>query len=132
MGLISRFRLASSAKAGRIDKVVELLESGADPNESSSHGVTALMLTAAAGHVDVARVLAEHGARIENQDEKGHTALVYAIRAGQSDVVKALLDLGAKADVEVEEEVSTLDLAREHEDIRTMKLLMAARASKES
>jgi ankyrin repeat protein len=132
MGFISRFRLSAAIKAGKHDKVVALLAAGGDANESNSSGVTALMLAASSGYEDIIHVLIDHGAKVNAFDQNGFSALLHAIQGRNSEAVKALLDRSADATIETADGTTPHQLALKLQEVRIMKLLMAARASRES
>ncbi len=132
MGFISRFRLSAAIKGGKYDKVVALLDAGGDANENNSSGVSALMLAASSGFGDIIHVLIDHGAEVNSIDQNGFSALLHAIHGRNPEAVKALLDRGADATIEAADGTTPHDLALKQQEIRSMKLLMAARASREN
>ncbi|KAJ5311653.1 hypothetical protein N7476_007513 [Penicillium atrosanguineum] len=71
--------------------VVELLESGIDPNTRDVNGVTPLALACIRGVADVAETLIKAGANVNSVDNVGGTPLYGAARHDQEDLVKLLL-----------------------------------------
>lgn len=67
--------LQDKAGAGKLDRVRELIEGGADINSQDHNGSTALISACQRGHVDVAFWLLENGARIDPVDLGGRSAL---------------------------------------------------------
>jgi uncharacterized protein len=85
-----------ASKEGQARMVATLLEAGANANDATSNGTTALMLAAASGSVDAVAALLDHGASI-NQAESamGQTALMFASAYDRAPVVDLLLKRGA-------------------------------------
>ena len=130
MGLITRLRLAGAVRSGKVERVVALLAGGADPNEHSAGGATALMVAAGADQAAVVNALLDHGAAIDARDAQGRTALLHAVQGRAGAAARALLDRGAGADIETVTGETALDIARQTEQVDMLKLLMAARASR--
>lgn len=76
---------------GKIDKVKELLQQGADPNIPGLIGETPLITASMNGHLDVVKLLFEWDPNIKNKER----ALVQASMSGHKNVVEFLLDRGA-------------------------------------
>lgn len=83
---------------GALVCVEELLRGGANPNATTSYGVTSLMLACAAGNVAVVKHLMQSKADHLAASDIGLTALTFATDKGNIDVVRVLLE--AEADVE--------------------------------
>jgi cytohesin len=79
-----------------LDKVKEILESGADANCGSERGWTALHLAASRGNRELADLLLAHGARVDVY-ENHHllTPLYCAVVEGHKDIAELLLSKGA-------------------------------------
>jgi ankyrin repeat protein len=71
--------------------VVELLESGIEPNTRDVNGVTPLALACVRGATDVAETLINAGANVNSVDNVGATPLYGAARHNQVDTVELLL-----------------------------------------
>ena len=91
--------LMNAAKGGDVTAVQHVLDRGADVNEQSNKGKTALMFAASEGHTDVARLLLEQGANVNIADNYGTTALIVAATSGHHEVVALLLENGANPEV---------------------------------
>ena len=76
-----------------------LLEAGADPNEVTDKGFTALILSGQNGHGQCARALLEAGADLEAENNNQVTALNAACYGGHEECALALLHAGANPDV---------------------------------
>ena len=83
------------AKEGLLDKVYELLSTGADPNIQDRRGWCPLMWAAAEGHKEVLDLLLEYGADPNVVNYLGRSAIMYASNYGFYEIVKALLEKGA-------------------------------------
>jgi len=79
----------------KADDVFELiLESGADLNQASNSGQSALMAAASVGRVEIIKALLEKGADIRQKDAKGKTAVDYARSRKHDDAIKLLESIG--------------------------------------
>lgn len=90
--------LLHAVLAGELEVVQVLLAAGADVNDASPDGVTALMLALTKRHEAVALYLLERGADPDPADA-GYTALHLAAATGQHAAARALLASGADPDV---------------------------------
>jgi ankyrin repeat protein len=89
--------LADAVRAGNVDRVVLLLDSGADPNERSPYNGP-LHEAARIGSAEIASMLIKAGADVELSGFGGAHPLHSAVMAGQVKVVSVLLGNGAKVD----------------------------------
>ena len=118
--------LMFAARAGSLESARTLLDAGASPNDTSSYGLSPLVLATVRGYPDVATLLLDRGAD-PNADGDGYTALHWAagswetelttraittnragewytlagLREGKLDLVKALLAHGADPNARV-------------------------------
>lgn len=76
-------------------RMLTLLHQGADVNEKSEFGNTALIWSAANGWVEEVRQLLAAGAHIDDKNVYGESALGRAVGCGHAAVVRVLLDAGA-------------------------------------
>ena len=83
------------AKEGLLDKIYELLSTGADPNIQDGRGWCPLMWAAAEGHKEIVDLLLEYGADPNVVNYLGRSAIMYASNYGFYEIVKALLEKGA-------------------------------------
>lgn len=74
-----------------------LLVSGADVNQPTEQGATALLVAAANGHSKTIDILLHWDADLEEQDPRGQTALMLASAGGHTFTVKELIKRGASA-----------------------------------
>ncbi len=90
--------VADAAMDGNVERVRELLRSGADVNAAQGDGMTALHWAAEIGSEDLADVLVYAGANIKAVTRiGGFTPLHVASRNGNANVVRTLLAAGADA-----------------------------------
>ena len=67
-----------AAELGQGKLVILLMEYGANINQQTHIGTTALLLASHEGHLDIVRTLIEDGAEINIRNVKGSTALMAA------------------------------------------------------
>uniref|UniRef100_A0A914W895 Uncharacterized protein n=1 Tax=Plectus sambesii TaxID=2011161 RepID=A0A914W895_9BILA len=89
-----------AARAGNLERVLDLLKSGTDINTCNANGLNALHLASKEGHNDVVRELLKRGARVDSATKKGNTALHIAALAGQEQIVTILVDHAANVNVQ--------------------------------
>jgi uncharacterized protein len=85
-----------AAQQGNVEVARLLLDAGANKNDQSFLGQTALIIAAHSSHTDLVRLLLERGAD-PNGGDAGFSALHAAVLRGNVDIVNLLL--AAKADV---------------------------------
>ena len=128
-----------SAKNGRTDEMLELLDEGAniefqDMSSKSPGGTgrrdgyTALMWATENGHADCVRLLIDAGANIDATSEMGETALVQAAAEGRTDCVRMLIDAGARMDAMDEVMYPALIAAATNGRTESVRLLIDAGA----
>lgn len=91
--------LTLAATENRQEMVEELLNRGAQVDNSNVFGRTALMMAARRGNVSMMKRLISHGADINHQDGAGLTALHCAVRSGNVEAVRALIGSGADINI---------------------------------
>ena len=89
--------LVDAVRAGNANRVVQLLDSGADPNKGSPYNGP-LHEAARMGSTEIATILLRAGADVELPGFGGVHPLHSAAMAGQSKVMSILLKSGAKVD----------------------------------
>jgi ankyrin repeat protein len=92
--------LWDASRAGDIDRVMSLIERGADIHSGhcNDSGYTALHYACARGRTAVASLLLERGVDIHSRDDDGHTALHRACARGRTAVASLLIERGADID----------------------------------
>ncbi|XP_034056161.1 histone-lysine N-methyltransferase EHMT1a isoform X1 [Gymnodraco acuticeps] len=90
-------QLYISAKQGELQKVIQLLVDGKDPNflMEGPNRVTPLHAAAAEGHQEICHMLVQAGANLDMCDEEQRTPLMAACENNHVDTVKYLLRAGA-------------------------------------
>ena len=85
--------LVEASEKGDLNKVQQLLNSGADPNVEDYANHTALYYAAEKGQFNIAKLLLEKGAKVNHKS--GDSALLWACHFGHVDIVKLLIENGA-------------------------------------
>ncbi|PJZ69902.1 hypothetical protein CH373_13375 [Leptospira perolatii] len=80
-------------KEGNKEAAELLLEYGSDPNETSSRGETALLLSIETENTVIIRLLLEYGADPTLRDLDGNTPLTRAISSGKMEILEYIFDL---------------------------------------
>ena len=119
--------LYDAAKAGDLERVILLVEQGADKNQvGKQFGRTVLIIAADNEHLDIIRYLVEQGADVEKVDDEGNTPLIYASDHGHLEAVQYLLEQGADRDKTASSDGFTpLHCAAQQGHLEITKLLMA-------
>ncbi len=87
--------LHDAARAGDIEKVRQLLDSGVPVDTVNQYDVTALMYAAGWGHSDVVRLLIGRGADLAHRDNLYRAnAMTWASQRGHPDVIVLLVEHG--------------------------------------
>ncbi|CAJ0931051.1 unnamed protein product, partial [Mesorhabditis belari] len=89
-----------AARAGNLEKVLELLRAGTDIDTCNANGLNALHLASKEGHQEVVRELLKRRATVDAATRKGNTALHIASLAGQSLIVTILVENSANVNVQ--------------------------------
>jgi ankyrin repeat protein len=77
----------------------KLLDAGADANEPTEQGISALSLAVDNGSAPMVALLLKHGAKATQSEPTGETVLMIAAQVGEPAVVKLLLEHGAEVSV---------------------------------
>ncbi len=92
------FNMILAAERGDLTAMEILLRRGADVDETTWDGVSALMYSSSAGDLEAVALLLAHGADVNREPDNGMTALIGAVRAGSYQVAELLLENGADPD----------------------------------
>ncbi|KAJ8314437.1 hypothetical protein KUTeg_006587 [Tegillarca granosa] len=119
--LEDKLRLAASK--GQLDKVQELIQSGAsfDPDKN---GRTALHYAALNGHLEVCKFLAQKGCHLDDQDVAGCSPLHRAASQGHLEVISFLLGEGCNIDKQDEDGNAPVHEAAWNGFSKTLELLI--------
>lgn len=103
-----------AASAGNVEKLKELIASGANVDEGDEEGRTALHFACGYGEMECAKLLIAAKANLNAMDNNQNTALHYSAGYGQVDTTKLLADAGAdksakNADGKTAKEVAQLN-----------------------
>jgi hypothetical protein len=88
--------LRRCAESGDLERVQQLVEGGANIEETNEEGRTALILASLYNKFEIVVYLVDHGANVAHTDGKGKTALHMACLGGNFSSVKCLLKHGAR------------------------------------
>lgn len=91
--------ILKNAKSGNTEKVLELLNDGADINATDKFGNTPLHFAIRHKHQQVASVLIKNGANINAAGELGNTPLHLSVYTNQNDVTTLLNKSNANAEI---------------------------------
>ena len=91
-------------RTGELAKM--LIESGANPEATNSHGFTPLMYAARYRNRHVLRLLIEKGVTLDAKDKDGFTALKWAELNGYPEIIKALTKALALQQQQAEEKAA--------------------------
>lgn len=87
--------LVRAAADGDVERLVQLLQAGADPNVVGTDWRSPLILAAAQGRLDMVRVLVRAEARVDWQDADKVSSLIMAAIGGHEAVTEYLILAGA-------------------------------------
>eukprot|EP00731_Ephydatia_muelleri_P005630 Em0002g1806a len=117
-------KLRDAAGVGNVEKIVSLLDLGADIAAPNLDGWTALMMASKAGHMECVKVLLDKGAEINIQDKVGWTTLMKASKAGHMECLQVLLDKGANVNMPNKDGWTALMMASEAGHMECVKVLL--------
>lgn len=103
--------LMQASRLGLCEKVKQLLNSGADVNQTNNDGNNALWLACFSDNVATVKELLSHKIDVDNRNSTGATALIYASSAGKAEIVDQLLNAGANPFIRTQDDYTALDLA---------------------
>ena len=125
LGIMSRNKtLHEASQDGDTELVEQLIENGADVNESDRHRLTPLHHACAKGKTETAITLIEMGANINALDRYNMTPLHHACVEGKTETAEALIEMGADIDAKTTHELTPLDLACGNHRTNVAKLLI--------
>jgi ankyrin repeat protein len=107
------------------EKVIKLVNEGADVNIKLRNGLTPLHLAAYERHAKVVELLVDAGANIQEKMDTGATALHLAAQDGHDKMVELLLGKDAKIDEKMNDDVTALHLAAQDGHDKVVELLLS-------
>jgi len=116
--------LVDAINSGDVTAVRALIKSGADVNQRSGDGSTALLWAAHNSNVEIARALIAAKAAIDTPNDFGVTPLLEASRYGDTDTIKALLEGGADVAASAREGETPLMAASRAGSVAAVELLI--------
>lgn len=117
--------VARAAASGDTGRVLELVGTGNNPNQTDDSGYAGLHYAAMNGNAEMAEALIKGGARIEQHDPIGNTPLCLAAARGQDDVAKLLIEAGANVNAQNHDGMTPLMLAARRGDLELVRTLIA-------
>ena len=118
--------LYDAAKDGNLERVMQLVEQGADKNQvGGKFGDSALSAATENNNLSVVRFLVEQGADLELADVMGWTPLIDASRHGHLEVARYLLEQGANTEKATNHGFTSLHYAVMFGHLEIAKLLMS-------
>ena len=115
---------------GDVEKVISLLDSGADINARDQREWTPLLWAVSRGQIDLVKLLLDKGADVNAKGEHGWTPLMEAANRGHSDAVKLLLKKRADVNLKHEYGWTALKIAKGKGNKEIVDLLKAHGAKK--
>jgi ankyrin repeat protein len=88
-----------ATSAGDVQRVLALLDAGADIDALDKHGQTALMNASHRGDAGLVQALVARGAKLNHTAKYRLTALMLAVIAGHPEVVRILVAAGADREI---------------------------------
>lgn len=89
-----------ATKTGDLQRVLALLEAGADINSLDRYGQTALMNSVLSNDFDLAQLLVARGAKLDQTAKYHLSALMLAVINRRTEIVRLLLEAGANVELE--------------------------------
>jgi hypothetical protein len=120
------YELPRCANSGNLERVRELVEGGANIEETNEFGESALMLASLRSHFGIVVYLVEHGANVAHTDSDGTTALHWACVNGNLPTVKGLLEHGATSTDRDSEGMTSLLHAAEYGSLEVVQHLLSS------
>lgn len=98
-GEVMTTELISAAERGETDRVLALLESGADINTTDAKGRTAILAATHNDKQDTVKALIDAGADSNLRDQRNDNPLLYAGAEGKLEIVKLMVEAGADTSI---------------------------------
>lgn len=133
------FALIDAVKDNKIEKVKQLLESGADVNQKNRFGMTPLYYASRNGYLEIVKLLLPAGANVNTATTDANyrelttdnvTSLQMASLNNHLEIVKLLLAAGADVNVVDGDGSAALSMAVYKNNVEIVKLLLDAGADK--
>jgi ankyrin repeat protein len=118
------FQLLYAAREGKVEKIVRLLNQGADINTTSWGGVTPLMYAVDGGYYEAVQALVLNGADVNLVPDNKITSLFSAVYGNQPAIADLLLQHGAFTDINDDKFVTPLMVAVSYGYVEITDLLL--------
>jgi hypothetical protein len=118
--------LCYCSAAGNLERVKQLVEGGANIEEPTGNGMTALLFASLNGRFEILVYLVEHGANMAHISSIGMTALLYACTHTNLSSVTYLLEHGARITERSEDGKTALLHAAEHTNLEIIEHLLSS------
>lgn len=119
------FSLLEACADSSVEKAIELIQKGANPNTQSHQGTTPLMYACSNGLNDLAMLLIDSGANIQTTEfYSGRSALSYAVMQNHLELSELLIRREAKTDLADWEGNTLLHLAVQFQLLEMTDLLL--------
>ena len=121
--------LSGAARAGDVERIKNLLRSGANANAYAGEYIYPLQVAASNGQTNAARLLLDNGADVNHWHGIHGSPILSAVDSGNVDTVELLLSRGANVHLE-SDRYTPLKLARERKNQEIISLLERAGANR--
>ena len=122
--MVREEKLRMVSKNGNLEEAKMLIEQGANINEKSKNGWTALMYACKNGHLEVTKMLLEQGANINEKSKRGWSALMFSCFNGHLEISKMLLEQGANINDKEENGNTVLMVTCQERHLKIVKMLI--------
>lgn len=106
------FGLREGIAKHNVSVIVDMIERGADPDDTGIGGVTGLIIAANQGNTTALFSLIDHGADPNKAEDDGWTPLCFAATNGHMDMVVELINIGANCQHKTNAGVSAYEYAQ--------------------
>jgi hypothetical protein len=118
--------LHDCATSGNLESVKQLVEGGANLEETNENGMTSLSLASIYNHFEIVVYLIERKANVAHTDRGGFTALYWACVNGNLPTVKLLLEHGARVNELMNEGRTAFLEAAQNGSLEVVKYLLSS------